>query len=299
MQIGGKTKMAGLALATATVLIGGCSDDRAVVASGGTGTVPDPGLAAEVRYEVNATVLESPEHGPELCLGVLDSYPPQCGSGHAVLGWSWEAAGGEQSANGTTWGEYHLVGTWDGDAFTLTEPAGAQEPGGPLPANFVSPCPEPQGGWTPVDPARTTFETWMAANEVAAALPGHAGAWVDQSPNPVFANEVLVGSEMAANDPLLLVLNVSTTGSVAEAEARIREVWGGALCVSAAQRTLADLERIANELDGPGLLSVSVNVFENRVDATLIAPDDTTQAEFDALYGAGTVVIDSWLQPVS
>src|SRR5262245_29665274 len=31
------------------------------------------------EYEATATVLESKEHGPELCFSVALSYPPQCG----------------------------------------------------------------------------------------------------------------------------------------------------------------------------------------------------------------------------
>ena len=46
-------------------------------------------VAANPRYAATTTVLESPDHGPQLCLGgVLDSYPPQCG-GPGVVGWGW------------------------------------------------------------------------------------------------------------------------------------------------------------------------------------------------------------------
>ncbi len=72
------------------------------------------------HYETVTTVLESAEHGPELCVGgVAESYPPQC-SGPSVAGWSWDLLEGEQSANGTTWVEGYLVGTWDPTAHVFT-----------------------------------------------------------------------------------------------------------------------------------------------------------------------------------
>lgn len=72
------------------------------------------------RYEARLTVLESPEHGPELCFNVEDSSPPQCG-GLPLSGWDWAEVDGEDTASGTTWGEYHVVGTYDGTLLTLTE----------------------------------------------------------------------------------------------------------------------------------------------------------------------------------
>jgi hypothetical protein len=73
------------------------------------------------RYESTGTVLERPGDLPELCEGAIaESYPPQC-SGKPIVGWDWDDVIGEQSASGTTWGEYHVVGTWDGTRLTLTE----------------------------------------------------------------------------------------------------------------------------------------------------------------------------------
>jgi hypothetical protein len=287
--------MVGTSLAMA--FIGGCSDETTVEA----GSVGSPTAAARgeqrPRYEVEATVLESPAHGPQLCLGVLDSLPPQC-DGPDVAGWDWAAVDGEESANGTTWGDFHLVGVWDGTTFTLAEPATAPQPVEPARIDLGSPCPEPAGGWAPVDPVRTTFETEQAAHQLAASLPGYAGSWVDQSPNPAFdENGNFVGPEEAANNPLLEVLNVRTTGSVADTEAAIRGVWGGALCVSPAERTMAELERIIGELDDPEFLSGGVDVVGNRVTATFMVADASTQARYDEQYGAGAVVVSGWLQP--
>jgi hypothetical protein len=66
------------------------------------------------------TVLESTEHGPELCGSIRESLPPQC-NGLPVRNWHWTAVQGAESLNGTTWGTWHVTGTLDGDAFVLTE----------------------------------------------------------------------------------------------------------------------------------------------------------------------------------
>jgi hypothetical protein len=58
----------------------------------------------------SGTVLESPDHGPQLCHAVAESYPPQC-PGLEVVGWNWAAVDGEEFAGGTTWGAYEVTGT--------------------------------------------------------------------------------------------------------------------------------------------------------------------------------------------
>src|SRR5829696_1122227 len=95
-------------LASSVLLLGGCAAQPADPAAGGTAT------SGGERYAVSATVLESPDHGPQLCSSVMESYPPQCGGGGPdVVGFDW--AEGEESASGTTWGAFRVVGTWDGD----------------------------------------------------------------------------------------------------------------------------------------------------------------------------------------
>jgi hypothetical protein len=96
----------------ALLVVGGCGSDSGAGAGNGDGPR---------RYEATATVLERPGDLPELCEGpIAESYPPQC-SGKPIVGWDWEDVEGEESASGTTWGVYHVVGTWDGEQLTLTE----------------------------------------------------------------------------------------------------------------------------------------------------------------------------------
>jgi hypothetical protein len=102
------------------------------------------------RYEVDGTVLESPEHGPELCVGgIADSLPPQC-SGPRIPNWEWDEVDGEESLRGTTWGEFHLVGTYDGHTFTALD-VGPIEREPPSVDPVDTPCPEPEGGWESPD----------------------------------------------------------------------------------------------------------------------------------------------------
>lgn len=68
------------------------------------------------------TVLQKDGSPPMFCLGpVMESYPPQC-SGPEIIGWDWSAVEQEESSGGVTWGTYAVQGTWDGEAFTVTQP---------------------------------------------------------------------------------------------------------------------------------------------------------------------------------
>ena len=96
-----------------------------VVVTVGVAACDGPG--APQRYQGSFTVIESPQHGPELCNSVRESLPPHC-SGVPVRGWNWASVEGAASLNGTTWGRWHVTGTFDGEAFVLTKSPGvAQE----------------------------------------------------------------------------------------------------------------------------------------------------------------------------
>jgi hypothetical protein len=229
--------------------------------------------ADDRRYRVSATVLESPEHGPQLCDAVAESYPPQCG-GPDVVGWDWSEVEAE-SAAGTTWGYYTLVGTWDGQRFTPVE---VREPSPSEPVeqpDFTTPCPEITG-----DVALDETASQAALDEAlarAATAEDYAGAWVDGS-----------------------VLNLRFTGNLEEREQWIREVWGGPLCVTAAEHTEAELieiqERVQQEV--PGILGSSTDVVSNTVTARVFVATPELQADLDEQYGEGTVVLEGFLQPV-
>jgi hypothetical protein len=123
-----------LALAgPALLLLAGCSPVAL--------TAPTMPPADELT--ATATVLQrTADDGAMLCAGaVASSLPPLCG-GPAIAGWDWDAVDDEETENGVTWGEYDVVGTWDGTTFTLTrDPVPIPEPTG-RPA-LPTPWPDP------------------------------------------------------------------------------------------------------------------------------------------------------------
>lgn len=274
------------------LLLVGCSDDEPVT----VGANGDPGAGPLTG---TATVLESPEHGPQLCLGgVAESYPPQC-SGPDIVGWDWADAADEESANGTTWGDYAVVGTWADGTFTLTEPprAPAREAEDPVPTS-TTPCREPAGGWQVVDAATTTQAAQEATIEAARAQPDFSGAWVDQSINPAYADgELTPDEEEAMNDPAHLILDVRFTGDVARHEADLRALWGGALCVSKGRHTEAELLRIQEALsEREDVTWSSTDTIGEQVELGVVV-DDGLQAEVDETYGEGVVDVQPALTP--
>ncbi|MEU8108809.1 hypothetical protein AB0C18_34395 [Nonomuraea muscovyensis] len=259
--------------------------------------------APPTRYEADGTVLSDSRHGPQLCANVATSLPPQCG-GPDIVGWDWNTVK-HSARNGVRWGEYHVVGTWDGARLTLTEPPRpAERRDAPVGrSDFATPCPAPPGGWRPVAPAKATHEAMEAAIGRAERLPGYAGSWLDQS----YLDEIEGydpddprSVERYANDPERLVLNLRFTGDATAHEAAIREVWGGALCLSRARHTEAELravqERASKEIKG--VQSASVDVQAGRVDIRVWVVTPELQREVDATYGKGLVNLDGFLKPV-
>ena len=268
------------------LLLGACGDRPADPAGPGTG--PDPG-----RYEADGTVLEGPDHGPELCLGgIADSYPPLC-SGLSIADWDWTEVEGAESASGTTWGTFHLMGTYDGAAFTVLE-VGAYEQPASDPTDFTAPCPEPAGGWVAVDLARAMDADLRAVMHAAEGEPDSAGFWID------YVNEP---SEKTTDGEIIAV--AAFTGDLEGHEADLRELWGGPLCVTQHERTQTELDRIQTELGGEvgeelGLKTTwsSGNVVDNRVEVGVVVAGEEIVAAVDERYGAGAVLLIPALEPL-
>ncbi|NED95482.1 hypothetical protein G1H11_09165 [Phytoactinopolyspora alkaliphila] len=281
--------------------VAACGTEDATVANVTDAPAPDP----ETIYTGTGTVMETAETGPQLCLGgVAESYPPQCG-GPDISNWSWDEVDPDtyESASGSTWGVYVVTGRYDGETFELTEPASSAMYTTPPPVDhqepdFSSPCEPPAGGWAVVDPEKTNDDALQEALQLAAEQPDYAGAWVDQSINPASEAESDLEAEEAMNDPSLLVLNVQFTGDLERHEAELREVWGGALCVSEAEHTEAELRAIQDELvDIPGFLGAGVDT-SGGVVTLQVEIDDGLQQRLDEQYGEGIVRVTAALTPV-
>jgi hypothetical protein len=279
------------------LLLAGCA------ASGPSGEAPTQTAAAqERRYQTTGMVLQSRDHGPELCLGiVLDSLPPQCG-GLPLTNWRWDQVGGEQTANGTTWGRYQLVGTYDGASFTVVrvdlaplvrrpsrEERFKHEP--------KSPCPEPEGGWPVPDPARRSERNLEPLTRAARAQPDFAGVWLSYL-EPMGHN--------VAEDPGEFVVNVAFTGDLARHQAELRSRWGGRLCITHQQRSYRELLRIQRELQGAtgvelGLQVLSTGIREdaNAVSLMVVVLEEQARQALDARYGVGAVEATARLTPVT
>ncbi len=268
-------------------LLAACGGARAGVAPGTAAPAAGP------LYQGSGTVLESEAHGPQLCLGaVLTSLPPQC-SGVPLVGWDWDRVDDEQRAQKTTWGAYHLVGTFDGKTFTPTEPPGPPQWSSSAPP-ITTPCAEPAGGWVRPDPKRATAEHLDQANIAAQAQPDFSGLWIHDPSKPAGERQ----------DMSQVILNVAFTGDIERHTAELQKHWGGALCVVKHTHTEAELLKIQESMQqtlrelGLEMLSSSTDVVTGVVRVDVVSADASHQAKLDERHGAGVVVLTPSLRPV-
>lgn len=274
--------------------------------AGTTGTPPVttrtlPSSSLEYRY--SGMVLDKTGVGPQLCLAVEESLPPQCG-GLPVAGLDWADISWAETAGDTTWAEARLVGTFDGEQFTLTRaPERADDPPVTEPDPFASPCPEPSGGWVVIDAGRATQEAFDAAQSYAAAQPEYAGLWIDQ---------IGISAGVGGFDAASFVLNVTFTGDPVGHEATLRAIYGGPLCVGGARNSAAELESIvaglpvvlaSAEAEAAGIYArmggtYATDVMRNVVVAQVFAVTGGGQEWVDARYGPGVVELSSMLTAV-
>jgi hypothetical protein len=255
--------------------------------AGAAGSAPAPEPVEAERYAVSTTVLESPDHGPQLCLGgVEQSLPPQCG-GPDVVGFEWADVDDEESANGTIWGDYGLVGTWDGERFTLTEPPGDPDsvprPDGSPDPDFSTPCDPPEGGWALVDERLMSTEAQSAATTYADEQSDLGAIWLDQDaawtgarPDDVYAG----------------VLTFSFTGDLDRHEAQLRQRYGGPMCVVAAAHSAAKLQALQaavyDALSGVAL-TISADALRGVVEVWVPVVDDEIVQRIAAVDPGGLV----------
>jgi hypothetical protein len=256
------------------------------------------GTTAQQHYEVDAMVLEDAHHGPELCVYpvatvVTPSSVPGC-SGPPVVGWDWSKAPDPQHAEGATYGKYHLVGTYDGVAFTLTEPPTAyREPSARPRPDFATPCPTPAGGWRITNPARVrSIDDFNAFRSAAESSADYAGMWID-SKSPTKSAVTGFG-----------IINVAFTGGVDAHRLQLAALWGGPLCVLQRPHAYSELEKVRDELSGVAgqklglqIITVGPDDAADTVVARVIAATPATQRAVDDVYD-GVVHIESVLRPL-
>ncbi len=281
----------------------GAGEPGAAEASPPTASVPTPAPI----YEADMTVLEQrgetffPKHGPMLCLGAMAmSYPPQCGD-VPIANWDWDAVEGEETASGASWGQYHVVGTYDGETFTVTGvgPSRDNPPQFGSEVDFSSPCPEPAGGWVLPDLNEALQQDASGANAYAQRQPDVVSSWVTHfdpsNPDDTGLDEF---------DPV--IFNAVFTGDVERHEAEIRKRWPGPLCVIEGEGpTKRELTRIRSEAEayvngelGLQMLGSSTGGVEPVIEIGVVAdPEGAGQAALDARW-PGLVRLFPALRPV-
>ena len=256
---------------------------RRVVAGPST---TDPAAApGEVEYGGNITVLESREHGPQLCGAVAESYPPQCG-GPDVVGWDWTAVDGEESANGTTWGTFYVVGTWAGGRLTLTRPPTAPVPTPRLPeTDFTTPCEDLRDGSGGATDRLGDLPPGLDAD------PEYAGSWWDD-----------------ANG----VMNYGFTANVDEHRADIETQSTDPVCVVAMSTSQADLLAAQETLSSVSSRPVGIEMYGSGItldrdeagaprfvlSVEVIVADPATTAWVESFIGAVPYRLGALLNPV-
>lgn len=225
--------MGRVAIAALWVLLAACGEAAPVTSPPSEAPSSAAASTQTQEYRASTVVLANDEHGPQLCYAVAASYPPQCG-GPDIVNWDWDAVDNEESANGVTWAEATVTGTWDGERFTLTrpvEPASAREwSEAPTDTTDSTPgCDEPDV----VDPSadRRAAEGAIAALDRSTT----SAIWVSDP-----------GTEW--DGPFVLTV-VVPPGSAADTEAQIRKRYAGHLCVvERDQPTIAELNALQDEV---------------------------------------------------
>ena len=246
-------------------------------------------------YEADATVLQNGMKPPRLCLGtVLDSLPPQCGD-VPIIGWNWDAVPGEERSGDTTWGDYHVEGTYDGSSFMISS-VGARLPADPGESGpFSTLCPEPVGGWVWPESGMTSDQDLVRAQSMAEDHVDFAGDWIDYlaaQPDPV--------------DPRPYVFNVAFIGDLGSHKMELRSLWGGPLCVTHFDRTSRELRQIQDSLSvdkaqefGLHLLWTDTNVVRNQVEIGVVTTSPAINSALEAAYGVGAVSVIPTLRLVA
>jgi hypothetical protein len=226
--------------------------------------------------------------GPWMCWGAdieLGGDPQPCDAAR-VTGWDWDAVGEYATDQGVRHGSFVLTGTFDGTTFEVeeaTQPAPPQDDW-----DFEIPCPTPEGGWTVLDRSRISQDDYFRGSSVAQGLDDYALAAVSTPEG-----------EPGPRDPADTVLSVYVAGDPSRAEAEIREVWGGMLCVTQVERTETEMEAIQQSLlELPGWTQIGAGHPSNQVQLTVFHDDGRYQQWVDQEYGEDVVVVSSILQPV-
>lgn len=256
-----------------------------LAACGNTSDGPSGGGGA--RYEGSFTVLESPEHGTELCVNVLTSLPPQCG-GLPILNWDWDEVDGEEARGGTTWGAWHVIVTYSNGTVTLVEPPTRPRKAAQRASDFYPACAQPE-----VEEASAGEAQWEAVGQPNEPLQidGLVTMWVTGSGGEG-------GEDFVANV-------IVRPGGREAAVAAVRGRYLGPLCVVERDLpTSSELDAVQSELADDDaraalgtVLSAGADSMRGAVVAQVWIVDDTVKRYAHDRWG-NRVILESALHPV-
>lgn len=228
-----------------------------------------------------------------LCLGAIAT-PSICWNSPTsngkvpVTNWDWERVQAEEVDADVIWGEFHLLGTYDGESFTVLE-AGPRPPPDATPDPIDIPCPTPEGGRAATDPSRASEADLKAAGRYVDGQPDSAGYWIEYL-------EKETGEASLDFDSYPYVLVVAFRLDIERHRAALADVWGGPICLVEYSRTEAELSRIQDEVHSPASEELGIqalgswtDVIHNRVEIEVVVFDEEAQAIFDRRYGIGAV----------
>ena len=214
------------------------------------------------------------------------------------VGWDWADHGGNyEDVRGVRWGEFVVIGVFDGSTVPPNKVVPADEYDAPPAedAPHETTCREPAGGWV-VDPWRVGMADFEAAVRAARRFDGFAGSFVDTSRDPRSPEQMDQDFSDGSDDASWWIVNVAVTENPVAAEAAIREVWGGGVCVTTSKVTERDLrvvQRAIHDADVPGLLSSGVD--DDAVHLGVVHDDGSIQAWADEKFSEGFVEVWSAL----
>jgi hypothetical protein len=300
----------GSALAAAAVVVAvvafsvtafNSNDSKTVAAvhvSPSTSTKPvAPAKAGPQRYQIDARVEQDSTHGPELCIYIVAAAVKRGSSdcaGPPITNWDWTKAPNPQRASGTTSGVYHVVGTYDGKVFTLTQPPIPGHEPRPTVENQPAPCPTPEGGWHATDTNHIGLGDFQALQAAAQGAPDFAGLWMSSTSASAPVNDFQHSQ----------VTVVAYTGNIAVHRAELAALWGGPTCVVQRPHSYAQLQATTTRLLdeekqlGIQIQSVGPNEVDNAVRVEVIAATDATQRAIDRRFGPGLVKVSSLMKPI-
>ena len=259
-----------------------------------TGLQPNLGTPSVTEWEFIGTVIDDGQ--PVLCpSGVMDSLPPRC-DGVLVIGLDWSTVDWAETAGGVRWADFTLIGTYDGERFELTRPPDPAVWGEETPFSIPLPCEEPEGGWQIINAA--TADNSGAAVGYAQAQPEFMGNWSYRLPADAAAYSVKV---------------FTFTGRLEQHEQAIRNIYGGPLCVSLTDRSLAELEAIRSKVKevivsaeaeaagiylSNGQYGDTIDILTGGIEFYVLAAEAGAQGWLDAQFGQGVVGLHSRLTRV-